>query len=175
MPTLSCPIPSNLNPLQSNGFMFEINKLPSVSFFCQEANLPGLTLPPLEVSSPFVDYPVPGEKLVFDDLQITFLIDENMENFLAIYNWMVGLGFPKLHQQYKEFINSNQINPNELVAGYSDGVLQILNSSNNPIRTATFRDLFPTSLQSLQLQSTTNETTYLAGNATFKYTLYEFT
>ena len=175
MPTLSCPIPSNLNPLQSNGFMFAINKLPSVSFFCQEANLPGLTLPPAEVSSVFIDYPIPGEKLVFDDLQITFLIDENMENFMAIYNWMVGLGFPKLHEQYKQFVNSNDINPNELVAGYSDGVLQILNSSNNPIRTATFRDLFPTSLQSLQLQSTTNDTTYLAGNATFKYTLYEFT
>lgn len=172
---LTCPIPNNINPLQSNGFMFGINKLPSVSFFCQEANLPGLTLPSADMATPLVDTPIPGEKLEFAELSITFLIDEDMSNYVAIHNWMIGLGFPKSHSQYTSYIQTNKLNPNELLVGYSDGVLQIMNSSNNPVRTITFRDMFPVELQSLQLQSTNSETTYLAGNATFKYTLYEFT
>jgi len=176
MQSLTCPIPSNINPLQSNGFMFAINKLPNVSYFCQEANLPGLNLPAADMSTPFVDVPVPGEKLTFDEMTITFLIDENMANYIAIHNWMIGLGFPKSHAQYQQFIRNNAsgLNTNELITGYSDGVLQIMNSSNNPIRTVQFSDLFPTQLQSIQLQSTTQDTVYLAGTATFRYTLYEF-
>jgi len=41
---LSCPIPSNINPLSPNGFLFNILKLPNLSFFCQSVNLPGITL-----------------------------------------------------------------------------------------------------------------------------------
>lgn len=176
MQTLTCPVPSNINPLQSNGFMFGINKLPEISYFCQEVNLPDLQLPAADIGNPLVDVPVPGEKLSFGELSITFLIDDSMANYVAVHNWMIGLGFPESHTQYQAFISTrtNQLNNNELVAGFSDGTLQILNSSNNASRTVHFTDMFPTSLQSLQLQSTVNDTTYLAATATFRYTSYKF-
>lgn len=174
--TLSCPIPNNINPLQSNGFQFNITKLPDLSFFCQEVNIPGMTLPSPELSNPFSIAPVPGDKLDFDDLTVQFLIDEEMNNYISIQAWMVALGFPKNYEQYRKFIGDQRGNlVTELAKGYSDATLQILNSSNNPIRTITFRDVFPVSLQSLTLQSTTDSTQYLTGVATFKYTYYEFT
>jgi hypothetical protein len=175
MPNLTCPIPSNINPLQSNGFMFGIVKLPEVSYFCQEANVPGISLPSADFETPLSTAPIPGDKLSFGELSITFLIDEDMANYVAIYNWMVALGFPKSHEQYKAFVNSQSALASELSKGYSEGILQILNSSNNVVRTISFVDLFPTELQSLQLQSTTTETFYLAGNATFRYNYFEFT
>lgn len=177
MQPLTCPIPANINPLQSNGFLFGIQKLPEISFFCQEANLPELTLPTADMASPLVDMPLPGDKPNFGELSITFLIDEEMINYVAIHNWLIGLGFPESHEQYANFISArtDQLNQNPLVAGYSDGTLQILGASNKAVRTIRFVDLVPTSLNSLQLQSTTSETTYLAGNATFRYTLYKFT
>jgi hypothetical protein len=176
MQTLTCPIPANINPLQSNGFLFGIQKLPEISFFCQEATLPDLQAPPAEMETPLVVVPVPGEKLSFGDLAITFLIDEGMYNYVAVHNWMIGLGFPESHEQYKNFINSriNELSRNELLGGYSDGTLQILNSTNNATRTVRFVDLFPTSLQQITLQSTTQDTTYLAATATFRYTTYRF-
>lgn len=176
MQPLTCPIPSNINPLQANGFLFGIQKLPEIKFFCQEANLPDLQLPSADMENPLVIAPLPGEKLSFGEVTITFLIDENMDNYVAVHNWMIGLGFPESHEQYSNFISSrtDAINTNHLLAGYSDGTLQILNSSNNPIRTIRFVDMFPTSLQSLQLQSTQTETVYLAGTATFRYTYYKF-
>lgn len=176
MQTLTCPIPSNINPLQSNGFLFDILKLPELKFFCQEVTLPSLDAPAANYETPLVNVPIPGEKLTFGEVSVTFMIDENMENYIALHNWMVGLGFPASHEQYKNFINSrtDAINPNELLAGYSDGLLQVLNSSNNPTRTIQFVDLFPTGLQQITLQSTTQDTTYLAATASFGYTYYKF-
>lgn len=177
MQTLTCPIPSNINPLQSNGFMFSISKLPSISFFCQEASLPSLDLPAAVQSTPLVDAAQPGDKVQFGEMTVTFLVDEGMANYKAVADWMMGLGFPKDHAQFTNWIAQHKSFPSDRdgVASVSDGVLQILNSSNNPIQTIVFRDMFPTSLSSLQLQSTTNDTTYLAGTASFVYTLYEFT
>ena len=174
MQTLTCPIPNNINPLQSNGFMFGINKLPSLKYFCQEASIPSLTLPPVTQASPFVEVPVAGDKLQFDELSIVFLIDEDMSNYQAIYEWLLGLGFPKTRQQYVDFTRSQMFNNRNNLADYSDGVLQILNNSNNAIKTVAFSDMIPTSLGSLTLSSTVDNTTYLAGQATFAYTYYEF-
>lgn len=173
---LTCPIPANINPLQSNGFLFGIQKLPEISFFCQEATLPDLQAPASEMDTPLISVPIPGDKLSFGELAVTFLIDEGMYNYVAVHNWMVGLGFPESHDQYKNFIRTrtDTLNRNELTAGYSDGTLQILNSTNNPSRTIRFVDLFPTSLQQLTLQSTTQDTVYLAATATFRYTTYRF-
>lgn len=176
MRPLTCPVPSNINPLQSNGFQFAINKLPEVTFFCQEVTLPSIDLPAADMSSPLVDMPIPGDKLNFGELNIVFLIDEDMANFVAVHNWMVGLGFPRSHDDYKRFLlqNRNSLSTNELLAGYSDATLQVLDSSNNAVRTITFLDAFPTSLAQITLQSTTSDTQYLAASASFRFTLYSF-
>lgn len=175
MKTLSCPIPANLSPLSPNGFQFGINKLPEVSFFCQEVNLPNMTLPPTSQGTPLSDSKMPGDKLEFEELTIQFLIDEDMGNYLAIHNWLAALGFPKSHTQYTNWLKEHStINTSELYSSYSDGSLIILNSNNKPNKTIKFIDLFPTNLASIQFQSTVSEITYLIGTATFSYTYYEF-
>jgi hypothetical protein len=176
MQSLTCPIPDSINPLQSNGFLFSILKLPEIEFFCQEVNIPDLILPMAEAPSPLVVARIPGDKPMYSDLTIQFMIDDKMDNYVAVHNWLVGMGFPESWNQYSTFINdrTNSLASNETAAAVSDGVLQVLNSSNNPVRTIRFVDMFPTSLSSLQLQSSTQDTTYLVGQATFGYTLYKF-
>lgn len=175
MKTLTCPIPTNINPLQNNGFMFNILKYPEIQFFCQEVNLPEISLPPAIFQNPFVKIPVPGDKIDFGDLQITFMINENMDNYKAIYDWLVGLGFPESNDQYKNFIQSktNALAPNDSTASSSDAILQILGSNNTPVKTIQFVDVIPTALSSLQLQTVTQDTTYIMGQATFAYTSFK--
>lgn len=179
MPT-SCPIPQNVNPAQANGFRLSITKLPDIGFFCTEANVPGLTLPPIPYMTPLSTVQVPGETLVFDDFQVRFLIAEDFSNYEAVFNWMVGLGFPESHDQYRSFLrNSNTNQPqvqakDQLIKGFSDGVLQVLNSSNNPSKTIRFVDMYPTSLNSLQLDTTYNDVVYLAADCTFAYNYFKF-
>lgn len=176
MQPFTCPHPANINPLQSNGFLFGIQKLPEISFFCQEINIPDLMLPLAEAATSLVNSRLPGDKPMFGDLTINFLVDESMTNFVSIYNWLVGLGFPEAQQQYADLMaeRTDDLNTNFYAASVSDAVLQVLGSSNNPVRTIRFIDLFPTSLSSLTLSSTTSETQYLVGVATFGYTYYKF-
>jgi len=173
--TLSCPVPSNINPLSPNGFMFSIQKLPELTFFCQQVNLPGITLGSPDFSNPLLPQPIPGEILTYDQLIVQFLVDEQMTNYQAIYNWIVGLGFPNDHKQYAAFIKSDTRNiVEELPKNYSDATLQILGSNNQAVKTVQFVDLFPIAIDSLVFQGTNTDVNYLVGNATFRYGYYKF-
>lgn len=173
--TLTCPIPSNINPLSPNGFQFSIAKLPEMSYFCQEVNIPGITLGEPAMFNPFGVTPVPGETLTYDTLNVKFLVDENMENYIAIYNWMVALGFPQGWQQYINFISANQ-QPilGELAKNYSGATLQVLGSSNNAVKTLEFVDMFPVNLSTVTFQSTNQDVQYVVGDATFRFSYYTF-
>ena len=106
MANLTCPFPSNINPLSPNGFIFNITKLPNVNFFCQQINLPGLNLPSIIQGTPFSDAEIPGEKLTYDTLDLQFLVDEQMLNYTSVHNWITALGFPQNYDQYINFINN---------------------------------------------------------------------
>ena len=172
--TISCPIPANLTPLSPNGFNFSITKLPGVTFFCQQVQLPGITLGSPEQFNPFVNAPIPGEILTYDQLQVQFLIDNEMLNYKSVYNWLVALGFPDNYDQYKSFIFNDKNNYSELAKNYSDATLQILTGTNTAAATVSFKDLFPISIGSLVFQSTNSDVQYLVGDATFRYTSYKF-
>jgi len=173
--TLSCPVPNNINPLSPNGYMFTIAKLPSLSFFCQEVNLPSLSLPEAQQLNPFTKISLAGDQLEFGSLTVQFLVDENMENYKAIHNWLVGLGFPENNEQYKNFIDSASVlELSEVARSSSDATLVILGNNNNPIQTIEFKDCIPESLESLTFLSTNQDVQYLVGSVSFKYTLYKF-
>lgn len=173
--TLSCPLPSNINPLSPNGFNFSIQKIPSVNFFCQQVNLPGLTFGDPSFATPFASVPIPGDHITYDNLAVNFLIDENMENYRAIWNWIIALGFPQSYSQYVTFINADQSGVlNELAKNYSDGMLQILGASNTPVATVQFVDMFPVALDTVLFQSTNQDVPYIVGQATFRYSYYKF-
>ena len=174
-PTITCPIPSNINPLSPNGFMFSIQKLPELNFFAQSVNLPGITLGSPEYGNPFQVQPIPGESLTYDQLTVQFLIDENMTNYQAIYNWIVALGFPNDYEQYTTFVSEdNRGITSELATNYSDATLQILSGNNQIVKTVQFVDLFPIAIDSLQFAGTNTDVQYLIGNATFRYGYYKF-
>ena len=172
--TISCPIPDNLTPLSPNGFMFSIAKLPDVSFFCQQVDLPQIDLGDIDQMTPLVVTPVPGEMMTFGELQVQFLVDSQMLNYQSIFNWINGLAFPIDHQQYTDFIGSDNTHYSELAKNYSDGTLSILSGTNTVVKQLQFIDLYPSSLGSLTFQSTNQDVNYLVGNATFRYTYYKF-
>jgi len=180
-----CPVPGSINPLSPTGFQLSITKIPEVTYFCQIATLPEVTLENVAMATPLSINKVPGELLRFGDLTINFVVDEKMTNYSAIWNWLIGLGFPQDWAQYQALINgsqnstsgvaqSNSLTPNfgTQVGNYSDGILQILGSNNVPVRSIHFIDLHPISLGSLEFQSNVDDIQYLTGTATFGYTFF---
>jgi len=175
MPTFTASIPADITPLSPNGFLFSIQKLPDISFFCQQVAIPGITLGAPEFNTPFSIIPIPGETLTYDQLQIQFLVDEKMENYKAIYNWIVALGFPESYDQYTKFIAESAIaSSSELAKNFSDGTLTILTAGNQIAQQIQIHDMFPISIDSLVFQSTNSDVQYLVGSANFRYSYYKF-
>ena len=95
-----------------------------------------------------------------------------MENYVSVYNWLKGLGFPETTQQFRDVTTDSkgQRDPKE---AFCDGTLRILNSNYREVGKVKFNDLFPTSLTSLDFDATATDVQYLTAEATFKYTIYD--
>ena len=167
---------TNRNLLSPIGFKFILTKAPKVDFSCQTASIPSITMGTAEQPSWLKDIPVPGDKAVFDDLNLRFLIDENMENYIQIYNWLIGLAYPESLEQFENLRKQDLIKYPEddrnRFSEYSDGTLQILNSNFNVVRQIKFKDLFPMSLTSLDFDATQTDIQYFTADVNFKYTVY---
>lgn len=170
----SCPYPGNINPLYLTGYQFVIQKLPEITYFIQETQVPSITLGESRFGTGVHDIKMPGDTLEFGELQIQFIIDENLSNWNAIYFWMSGLGFPEGHHMYTRYINAS-INKNlysENSKGVSDGTLTLLDSSNNIKQAFTFVDLFPTNLSGLNFTASLTDPQPAVGTASFAYSYY---
>ena len=181
--------PTALDYSSPTQFRFLINQLPKVQYFTTEANLPGITLDELELGSPLKDLPLLGSKLTYDDLTITFIVDENLENYIEMHTWLTGIGFPKDRKQFRDFrsttsntktstrgeskdIGDVKASTPEL-AMVSDAVLTILTNKNNPVVECRFADVFPTSLSGLTYSQNQTDVEYLTAEVNFKYQIYE--
>ena len=161
----------NRNFLSGIGFKFNLAKYPKVDFFSNSARIPELSLETAIQPTYLKDIDVPGEKLIFGDFTLRFLVDENMENYISIYTWLSGLGFPESTADFRDITTDSQ-GQRDLKEAFCDGTLRILNSNYREIAKVKFSDLFPVSLTSLDFDATNTDVQYFTAQATFKYTIY---
>ena len=161
----------NRNFLSPIGFKFILTKYPKVSFFSNSTRIPGISLGVAVQPSYLKNIDIPGEKLDYEDFYLRFLVDENMENYMTIHNWMTGLGFPESTTQYEKLI-TDENGSEDPKRSFSDGTLQILNSNSNINRKVIFKDLFPTSLSSLEFEASGEDINYFTAEVAFRYTIY---
>ena len=161
----------NRNFLAPVGFKFTLAKYPKVSFFSNSARIPELSLGTAVQPSYLKDIDVPGEKLTYGDLTIRFLVDENMKNYMAVHNWLKGIGFPETPQQFKDQTTDEDGLRDEKEV-FSDGSLHILNSNFQDVAIVKFNDLFPVALTSLEFDATETDINYFTAEVVMRYTVY---
>ena len=181
--------PTALDYSSPTQFRFLINQLPKVQYFTTEANIPGITLGEGTFSTPLKDLTLLGDKLSYDDLTISFIVDENLENYIEMHTWLTSIGFPKDRKQFSDF-RSTTSNTKTSTRGESkdigevgattpeismtsDAVLTILTNKNNPVVECRFADVFPTSLSGLTYSQNQTDVEYLTATVNFKYKIYE--
>ena len=190
MATAQSPIarqPDQLDYASPTQFRFGVHQLPKVEFFTVSANLPGISASISIQSTPFKDIPTMGDKLTYENLSISFIVDEYLENYISLHDWLVGIGFPQKRDQFKTF---RDITSNIPAGGgtaavdrvgsttadkamYSDAFLQILSNKNNPIVEVNFENAFPISLSALDFTQTATDVEYMTASAEFAYQIYE--
>ena len=173
---------ANRNYMSPLGFKLILTKTPKVDFLCQSANIPQISMGTAIQPTYLKDIPVPGDKVLYDDLSIRFLVDEKMENYLAIYKWITGLGYPESLGQFKQ-LKKDDKRTDATVADrgdpryfeFSDATLQILSSNYRPSVLINFKDAFPISLSTLEFDVSQRDYSFFTASVTFKYTIFNIT
>ena len=181
--------PDQLDYASPTQFRFGIHQLPKVEFFTVEANLPGVSVPSTILATPFTDISIMGEKTEYENLNITFIVDEYLENYISLHNWLTGIGFPQSRSQFSKFRDITSKTPDSQKgvstdigdvkqstpdkAMYSDAFLMVLSNKNNPIVEINFNNIFPISLSALNFTQTATDVEYMTATAEFAYQIYE--
>ena len=185
--------PTKFDYASPTQFKFQLAKLPKVEYFTTACNIPGISLGTTLQPTPLADIPLPGDTLSFGDLEIKFLVDENLENYREIHGWMYGIGFPKARTQFAELVSANKdrfptsgkdslttdagkvkYGATPLGPIFSDATLNVLSSKNNTNIEVRFADVFPTTLSGLNFNQQADDVNYLSATVSFKYKIYEF-
>lgn len=170
--------PKNKDLLQSTKFRVTFDRLPGTTFFCQTANFPGVSLTEIPRQTPFVDLYVPGEKLVYDTFNITFLVDEDLRAWTDIHDWIRAITFPT---EFKEYLDLKRLDRVPLFRSefeakpqYSSAILSVYTNKNNPNFRVKFVDLFPTTLSTILFSSQDSAENIVTADATFRFSYYEY-
>ena len=157
--------PVDVNYLYQTFFRLQIPLFKGVNYFCQRVTLPGFgTSAAIERPNRFASLKIPETKVTFDNLEVTFLVDKNLNNWREIQNWMKTIYLVKDHNSILPSFKDHT----------SDANLVLLNSAMNPNLHILFNNIFPVSLSGLEFDSSVTDFTPFTATVTFAYDTYEF-
>ena len=118
-------------------------------------NVPGIQLGTVPLNTPIRTIDRPGDSITFSDITIEFLITEDLEEWITLYNWMNDL------RSFTEMVFDNSI--------VSEGKLILLTNKSNPNLILIFQDMFPIDISDLDLTLNTTDGEPVRGTANFKF------
>lgn len=159
-------IPTNGSFLQTTKFTFVIPTLPFLRYFVQDVAIPSVSTSAVKVENPFSATWRHGDKLEYESLTVTTLLDEDMRVWEETYNWIRALTFP---HQFPEYVRSidNRASP------YHDGFLTLNTNANLPNIRFKFTHMHPVSISSIQFSTTSNANVPMTVDIVFRYDLLE--
>ena len=169
----------NKSILSKSNFRLLIDKIPTVEYYVQSANIPGMTFSEaIQAAGVGLDAYFPGDKVVFDALSVSFLVDEDLENFKEIYDWINSIVPISDPTAYKNYTETSQTDLGLLskieqdLNQYSDITLVVNTNKNIPNRFIRFHDCFPLSVSSIELQSGAEQEPVVC-TVGFRFSYYE--
>lgn len=98
-------------------------------------------------TTPYSDIKLSGDKLEFDYLQFTFLLDEDLKVWEESYNWLCGVTYPQNDTQYA----------NQAKNGiYHDAIVEFNTNNNLENIRFQFKNCSPISLSGMSMTFTGN-------------------
>ncbi len=169
-----------INQLNVNSFVMEVARIPILKYSCQEVSFPDITLPEAVQPTPFQTVNQVGDHLIHEDFTFTFVVDEKMDNYKAIYHWMRGLAFPERFEEFEQFVRGviNNDNIETFTAStrqnqFSDVTITVLSNHKNPIFKYRLLDAFPISLTGFSVSVTGSDSEPVVCSCTMKFTGFE--
>jgi hypothetical protein len=160
--------PENTNFLQPTKFLLTFSRIVDTQYFCQTVSIPSISLGEVDRVTPFLDMYSPGTKLTYQPLEISFMIDEEMQSWKNLYDWFISIADPE------GFAGRRQGNELQQIKYFSDATLTVLNNLNNPVLRIAFTNVFPLTMSSIDFDTRLSADTMITCSATFRYQSYKY-
>ena len=164
--------PQNTNYLQPSKFVLSFDRIPTVQYFCQEVNLPGVSMGKATLNTPVLDVYTPGNKLSYNSLDIKFTIDESVQSWKEMYNWFLSMASQDTDERNR--LSLQQSNRSYGKQAYSNATLNILSALNNPIIRVHFFNVWPTDLSNIEFDTKGSADEIITATANFRFDYYNF-
>ena len=164
--------PDTFDYAQSSQFLVTLGNFPLAQYFCTTLTLPGVSVGRIDAGTSLANIPMVGDLMMFEDFTMTFMVDETLANYREIFNWLVNIGAPSNHTQFNKLSRADGVDMTGDRNLYSDIVITILSSKNNPVVKIQMFEAFPTSLTAIEYSQQETDTTYAECTCTFAYTYF---
>tara|TARA_E500000178_G_scaffold352602_1_gene416403 strand:- start:644 stop:1192 length:549 start_codon:yes stop_codon:yes gene_type:complete len=159
---------NNLNLLQPNAFKLIIDRknFSNLEFFAQAVIHPDISVQAADVAYQRISsIAMAGDKLTFGELSAMIILDENLNSYIEMYNWVNRL----VESNDRTPINRDVAKP----PTYCDITLSILSSHNNQTRKVKYIDCVPTGLGNISFESTSGGEAFITYPANFRFSYFE--
>lgn len=158
--------PTTYNLLTGNQFKFTTSRIPILSQFVTGVNVPSIEFVSTDLNTAYgVNIPIGTGKYIFSDLTVNFLVDEELEAWREIYEWIRRIG--PMND------TSEGIMYNNCFDSSTTAELTIMNKSYNPNFKFIFHNFFPIALTGFSFTTTAGESIQVSSAATFRFAYYE--
>lgn len=141
----------------STNYKLEIPGMESVNYFITNTALPSLTMNGVETAFQNNQIQLPSDRVDYDPLNVTFLVDEDLANYISLNRWMYNFKTTERPIDHMKDIK-----------------LHLLTNNLNPLLTVTYYGAFPVMLGEIPLETGVADATPIILSATFKYQYFEF-
>lgn len=154
----------NSNILETSKYIFVTHNLPFLNFFAQSVQTPSISTNEVFQDTPYSIIYRAGDKLMYEPLTATFLIDEDLKVWEEIYNWMRGYTYPTTREEYRAQAKKGI---------YADMSILFLKNSHESNLSFRLHDCFPTSIGPINFDSTADAGTVMTTDVTFRFSTFE--
>lgn len=153
----------NKNFLVPISFKFSIDnqELAGIEYYSVEAQIPSISGNSITTNYRGSQGSFPADQLTYDPLTIKFMVDEGLENYQEIYNWLVQNSGEQSGGDEKKIIQR-------------DLILTTMTGKQNPKKLIRFVNAFPTSLGAIQFNVQNTDIEYASCDVVFAYSRFEF-
>lgn len=131
------------NYLSPTNFRVIIPRLPKMTHFIQSVSIPSIAITSMDM--PFKGFPrtsIPSSLDISDQVVINYIIDENMENWQELYDWMTSIT-PSSE-------NEGGVTVSDL---YSEIIVLVYTSAKKLKKKITYTRAYPVNLMSFEFNS----------------------
>lgn len=154
-------------------------RLPHLSFLLQEVTLPGIMCTPARMAAPGLAVHHTGDRLNYESLVVTFMIDEQFTAHREMHSWLNGMtgGHDRseltaqfMEDHYEFAWPVSRVNEQFNALTSTEAGLTIVGVDRKPLLRFLFHNLYITQLGTVRFSTTTTDTNIpLISTATFEY------